>query len=73
MRGTISGVMVVLNEEAIVRQALESVQWMDQVVVVDAYSHFPIPVFARRFRSKFAPPWLGNMIFCIFHMIHVFE
>ena len=38
MKKTISCVMVVLNEEKIIRKALESVQWVDQLIVIDAYS-----------------------------------
>lgn len=38
MRKIISCVMIVLNEESNVRKALESVQWMDQIIVVDTYS-----------------------------------
>ncbi len=52
MRKTISCVMVVLNEESIVRQALESVQWMDQVIVVDAHSQDKTVAICTEYASQ---------------------
>ena len=52
MRRTISCVMVVLNEEQNIRNALESVQWMDELIVVDAYSHDRTVVISQEYTSK---------------------
>ena len=51
-RKTISCVMVVLNEEHNVRGALESVQWMDEVIVVDAYSQDETASICRQYTSQ---------------------
>lgn len=60
MRKTISCVMVVLNEESIVRQALESVQWMDQIIVVDAYSHDTTVAICTEYASQvLSRKWTG--------------
>lgn len=52
MRSTISCVLVVLNEEHNVRKALESVRWMDQVVVVDAYSQDGTVSICKEYASE---------------------
>jgi (heptosyl)LPS beta-1,4-glucosyltransferase len=52
MRRTISCVMIVLNEEQNIRNALESVQWMDEVIVVDAYSHDRTVAICQEYPSK---------------------
>ncbi len=52
MRKTISCVMIVLNEESNVRKALESVQWMDQIIVVDAYSQDGTVAICQEYTSQ---------------------
>ena len=52
MRRTISCVMIVLNEESNVRKALESVQWMDQIIVVDAYSQDGTVAICQEYTSE---------------------
>ena len=44
--------MVTLNEEKNVRQALESVQWMDEIVVIDAHSHDKTVSICKEYTSK---------------------
>ena len=52
MRSTISCVMIVLNEEHNVRKALESVRWMDQIIVVDAYSQDETVAICKEYTSE---------------------
>jgi (heptosyl)LPS beta-1,4-glucosyltransferase len=52
MRRTISCVMVVLNEEHNIRKALESVQWVDQIIVIDAYSQDRTVAICQEYTSQ---------------------
>jgi len=52
MKKTISCVMVVLNEERNVRQSLASAQWMDEIIVVDAYSQDGTVAICKEYTSK---------------------
>ena len=52
MRSTISCVMVALNEEHIIRKALESVRWMDQIIVIDAYSQDRTVAICQEYTSQ---------------------
>lgn len=52
MRRTISCVMVVLNEEPNIRNAIESVQWMDEVIVIDAYSQDRTVAICQEYASQ---------------------
>lgn len=61
MRKTISCVMIVFNEESNVRKALESVKWMDQIVVVDAYSQDETVAICREYTSQvLLRKWTGS-------------
>ncbi len=52
IRQTISCVMVTLNEEHNIQGALKSVQWMDEVIVVDAYSQDETVAICRQYTSQ---------------------
>ncbi len=60
MRTTISCVIVTLNEEHNIRPALASVQWMDQVIVVDAYSQDGTVAICQEYASQVSfRKWTG--------------
>ena len=60
MTRTLSCVMIVLNEEHRVRRALESVGWVDRIVVVDAESTDHTQDIVRQYTSDLlVRPWEG--------------
>lgn len=60
MRQTISCAIVVFNEERNIRECLDSVRWMDEIVAVDAYSTDQTLEICRSFTDRvFQRPWRG--------------
>lgn len=60
MRQTISCAIVVFNEERNIRECLDSVRWMDEIVAVDAYSMDATLDMCREFTDRvFQRPWRG--------------
>lgn len=60
MRETISCAVVVRNEERNIRDCLESAKWMDEIIVVDAYSTDRTVEIAKEFTPKvFQRSWKG--------------
>ncbi len=58
--GTLSAVVVALNEEARLRACLASVAWADEIVVVDAGSQDRTVAIAREFTDRVVVrPWPG--------------
>jgi glycosyltransferase involved in cell wall biosynthesis len=50
--------MVVLNEEKTVREALKSVKWMDEIIVVDALSTDKTVKICQEYQAKiFSREW----------------
>ena len=59
-RATLSVVVVTLNEEARIRECLDSVAWADEVVVVDAESQDKTAAIAREATDQvIVRPWPG--------------
>lgn len=59
-RPTLSIVVITLNEEQNLGECLESVQWADEIVVVDCRSVDQTVEIARRYTEKvFVRPWPG--------------
>ena len=53
--------MVVLNEEKTVREALKSVKWMDEIIVVDALSTDKTVKICQEYQAKiFSIEWLAE-------------
>lgn len=60
MRQTVACAIVVFNEERNIREALDSVSWMDEIVVVDSYSTDNTMSICREFTSHvFQRKWNG--------------
>src|SRR5881227_2262413 len=59
-RGSVSAVVVTLNEEERLRACLESLTWADEIVVVDAESSDKTVQIAREFTDRvWVRPWPG--------------
>jgi tRNA A-37 threonylcarbamoyl transferase component Bud32 len=59
-RPTISCTVVCQDEEANIRDCLETVRWCDEIVVVDGGSHDRTPAVAREFTDRVIEhPWAG--------------
>lgn len=57
---TLSITVITKNEEANIRQCLESVKWADEIIVVDSGSTDGTVAICREYTDKvFAEPWLG--------------
>ena len=57
---SISAVIITKNEEHNIRECLKSVDWVDQIVVVDAESHDRTQEIAKEFTGQlFVRPWPG--------------
>jgi (heptosyl)LPS beta-1,4-glucosyltransferase len=52
MRQTISCAIVVFNEERNIRDCLESAKWMDEIVVVDAFSQDRTRDICRQYTTR---------------------
>jgi glycosyltransferase involved in cell wall biosynthesis len=48
----VSAVIIVYNEEKNLRECLETVQWVDEIVVVDSHSRDGTVAIARQFTDK---------------------
>jgi glycosyltransferase involved in cell wall biosynthesis len=60
MRETISCAIVVYNEERNIAECLESANWMDEIMVVDAYSQDKTVEICRKFTPcVYQRPWNG--------------
>ncbi len=60
MRQTISCAIVVLNEELNMRECLDSARWMDEIIVVDAFSQDRTVEICREFTQRIVQrPWRG--------------
>jgi glycosyltransferase involved in cell wall biosynthesis len=60
MTAKLSVTMITLNEEANIRRTLESVQWVDEIVVLDSGSTDRTVSICREFTDKvFHQDWLG--------------
>ena len=60
MRQTISCATVVFNEERNIRDCLESAKWMDEIIVVDAFSQDQTLEICRQYTTRiFQRPWNG--------------
>jgi len=60
MRKSISCVLVTLNEEHNIRQALESAKWMDELVVIDAESaDQTVPICQEYTSQVYIRKWTG--------------
>ena len=56
----LSVTLITLNEEANIRQALESARWADEIVVVDAFSTDRTVAICREYTDRvFQHPWSG--------------
>ena len=49
---TISGFVITYNEEAAIRDCLESMKWADELVVVDSFSQDATVGIAREYTDK---------------------
>src|SRR5438874_7148076 len=59
-RGSVSAVVVTLNEEERLRACLETLAWADELVVVDAESSDKTVQIAREFTDRvWIRPWAG--------------
>jgi len=59
-RQTISCTIVVFNEERNIQDCLESAKWMDEIVVVDAFSQDRTLEICRQFTTRiYQRPWKG--------------
>lgn len=59
-RQTISCAIVVFNEEQNIRDCLESAKWMDEIVIVDAYSSDRTREICKEYSNRiFERPWNG--------------
>ena len=59
-RQTISCAIVVFNEERNIRDCLDTAKWMDEIVVVDAFSRDRTVEICRKYTHKiFQRPWRG--------------
>src|SRR3989441_3075412 len=59
-RGSVSAVVVTLNEEERLRACLENLTWSDELVVVDAESSDKTGQIAREFTDRvWVRPWPG--------------
>ena len=47
-----SVVIITLNEEAKIKDCLESVKWADEIIVVDSWSQDKTVEIAREYRDK---------------------
>ncbi len=57
---TCSAIIITKNEEANIRECLQSVKWMKDLVVIDAGSTDKTVAIARKFTAKtFTKPWQG--------------
>ena len=60
MRASIGCAIIVFNEERNIRECLETVRWMDEIVVVDAYSTDRTVEICQEFTDKiFQRRWCG--------------
>src|SRR5437899_12310105 len=60
MPQTISCAIVVYNEERNIRDCLESAKWMDEIVVVDAFSQDKTVQICREYTQRiYLRPWNG--------------
>jgi len=60
MRQTISCTIVVCNEERNIRDCLELAKWMDEIVVVDAFSQDKTVQLCREYTPRiYQRPWNG--------------
>jgi glycosyltransferase involved in cell wall biosynthesis len=60
-RAVVSVVVITLNEEAVLRDCLESVKWADDVVVLDSFSRDRTCEIAREYTSRvYQQPFLGD-------------
>ncbi len=60
MKHPISVIVITHNEESMISDCLSSVQWADDIIVVDAYSKDRTVELARKFKSKvFQKKWEG--------------
>jgi len=61
-RGTISATIITFNEEHNIRRCLESVRWMDEIIVVDSQSTDATIDICRQYTDKiFVRPWPGHV------------
>lgn len=59
----VSAYMITFNNERTVEQALQSMTWADEIVVVDSFSTDSTPDIARRYASKFEQrKWPGHRL-----------
>lgn len=59
-RQTVSCAIVVFNEEKNIRECLDTAKWMDEIVVVDAFSTDRTMEICQQFTSRiFQRPWNG--------------
>lgn len=60
MREKMTACITAANEEANIRRCLESVKWMDEIVVVDSFSKDRTPDICREYTDRvFKHRWLG--------------
>jgi glycosyltransferase involved in cell wall biosynthesis len=60
LRATISAIVVCFNEEERIQECLESLNWCDEIVVVDAFSTDRTPEICRRYTDRFIQrQWMG--------------
>jgi glycosyltransferase involved in cell wall biosynthesis len=52
-RARVAATVITLNEERVLRGCLESVRWVDEIVVLDSGSTDATPVIAREFTNRF--------------------
>jgi len=59
---TLSVCIITYNEEKNIRDCLESVQWADEIIVVDSYSTDQTVAICREYTDKvFQRPWPGHV------------
>jgi (heptosyl)LPS beta-1,4-glucosyltransferase len=61
----LSAVVIAQNSEAIIEQCLKSLQFADEIVVIDAASYDDTPKIARRYGARVMAPRAGSRIVSI--------
>ncbi len=60
MKPTITAVIITYNEEAMIANCLETLQWCDQIIVVDSHSSDKTPAIAEKYKAKVVSTSAGS-------------
>ena len=62
MQPPISACIISFNEKGNIRRCLKSLDWVDEIIVVDAFSTDGTDMIAREYTDKvFSHAWLGHV------------